>query len=696
MSDSEDGRRADSTPAEIRAEISDLVERLRRYQYQYYVTGHPEVSDLEYDRLFDTLIDLEQRFPDARDPLSPTARVGSDLTNEFPEIEHTIPMLSLDKAYQAEDVVAWMRKTDTNVGKPLRYVAEEKIDGFSIVLYYDASRLQRAVTRGNGYIGNDVTGNVLTIRSLPLRLHRDVDVVVRGEVFLPRDEFQRINSRMEIPYANPRNLAAGTIRRKNSREVAEIPLDLFVYDGYFEPSKKSHSRSFMALKELGFKTNPRMGIFSADPIPDPPDGWVNGSLDDFPAYARSIADIRSELNYEIDGLVVKVDDTSVREGLGSTGHHPRWALALKFEAPEGQSVVRSIEVQVGRTGRITPVAKIDPVEIGGSTIRNVTLHNQEYIRLLELAIGDTVAVSKRGDVIPAIEKVLEPNTDGNTTWEMPATCPSCGETVSKTGAHSFCTNRRCPDQVRQRLYYFVGSNQMDIENLGPETIDVLISQGMVQDPADLYICDYDRLLELPGFGEKKIAAIRRGIEESKKQPYRIVLQSLGIPELGRNVAELLIRNGFPSIDSLYAVIDAEDLESLEAIPGIGQKIASNLAEELGRQETRVLIKRLRENGVNFTSDEGEDDQVLTPDLFSGQTWCVTGSFAHFKPRDRAAHIVEACGGRVTGSVSGKTTHLLAGENPGSKLDKAKDVGATIVDEDEFLQMIRELPEHLRV
>jgi len=396
---------------------------------------------------------------------------------------------------------------------------------------------------------------------------------------------------------------------------------------------------------------------------------------------------RSGLGYEIDGLVIKVNELSSRARLGYTGHHPRWAIAYKFESPQAVSTVESIDVQVGRTGRITPVARIKPVRIGGSTVSNVTLHNQQYIEALELAVGDQVAVSKRGDVIPAVEKVMEKGESSSPVWHMPKTCPSCGEGLSPRGAHHFCTNRRCPDQVRGRINFFIARDQMDIDGLGPETAAVLIDEGLVAGIEDIYTFDAEKLKGLPGFGEKKIALIRRGIEESKKRPFRVVLPSLGIPDLGQKAAELLIEAGYRDIDSLLEAADNRQEEGLAEIHGIGEKTAASILESLRDPEIRGQIDALSRAGLNFREEETETEEQL-PRIFEGQVWCVTGSFESFKPRSKAMDEVKLRGGRAVGSITGSVSHLLAGEGAGSKLKKARELGIHIVDEEEFLKLLR--------
>ncbi len=681
---------------EALGEIERLSRDLHRYQYEYYVLGRPSISDLEYDKLFDRLLALEQEFPDLRRNDSPTARIGSDLTNELPEVSHTIPVLSLDKCYAVPELSSWIEKTESNADMPLSFIIEEKIDGVSIVLYYEEGVLVRGVTRGNGFVGNDVTANIKTIGSIPLRLTKPFTIAVRGEIYLPKDRFQEINAQMEVPYANPRNLASGTLRRVKSSHVANVPLQIFVYEGFSEERFETHVGVLETLAELGFRVNPNVGFFSRHANPSLAlrhNSWAVGTFEDIGGYIRKRLEERSRLAYEIDGLVVKVNELSAREQLGYTGHHPRWAIAYKFDAPIGVSTVTSIDIQVGRTGRITPVARIKPVSVGGSTISNVTLHNQDYIDQLELAVGDTVEVSRRGDVIPAIERVIEKNEAGNTTWKMPDFCPSCRNTLSIEGAHHFCTNPQCPDQIRLRIHFFAAKDQMDIENLGPETIDFLIDKQFVKDAADLYSFDYGKLLEFPGFGEKKVALIREGIEKSKSRPFRKVLSSLGIPELGQKAAELLVEAGYDSMEKLFELARNGDSQSLQSIPGIGPKTSESILKELSDERLVALVDRLKKAGVSFAENKDRSDDGYEGKIFLGQTWCVTGSFEAFKPRDLAMEEVKKRGGRVTGSVTGKTTHLLAGEGAGSKLEKALELGVKVVNESEFLALLRSSGEY---
>lgn len=675
-------------------EVHDISNKLRTYQKAYYIDSNPLVSDMEYDRLFDRLVTIERENPELKLEDSPTQRVGSDLDSDFEEVEHTIPVLSLDKAYSGEEIISWINKCQTKATSNLNFVLEQKIDGISIVLYYEKGILKRAVTRGNGAIGNDVTNNVRTIKDVPLRLNEEVNVAVRGEIYLSKKEFEKVNKTLEQPFANPRNLCAGTIRRKKSSESAKIPLNIFIYEGFFEKDEynfNSHIDILAKLKQLGFRINPSLAIFSKTKQKATELltlASLKGSANEFDEIYDEIkkqTETRDSLEYEIDGLVVKVNEIEVREALGYTVHHPRWAMAYKFESPFSQSVIESIDIQVGRTGRLTPVARITPVEIGGSTVSNVTLHNQQYIDELELAIGDSVEVSKRGDVIPAVEQVIEKNEDNNTTYKMPNNCPICSTEVEIKGAHTFCPNPYCPKQVFGRLEFFVAKSQMDIDSLGPRTIEVLLKLDLVKDVQDLYNIDFEKLSEEKGFGEKKIKSIISALEKSKEQPFSRVLTSLGIPEVGKKIVDMLIKNGFDSIDKLYELVDKKDYETLCNIPLIAEKTSKNIIDTLDDETMRERIASLKDCGLNM-----EENVINTQNfeqIFTDQVWAVTGSFKSFNPRTLALEEVEKRGGRTVSSISSKTTHLLLGKGGGSKKTKAESLGVKIVEEEEFLSLL---------
>ncbi|NLZ77268.1 MAG: NAD-dependent DNA ligase LigA [Spirochaetales bacterium] len=679
----------------IEREIEQLRKELETYQRAYYVDSRPLVDDSVYDRKFDRLLELERRYPGFASPTSPTVRVGSDISGDFPEVEHTIAVLSLDKAYTEEELLSWIGKLEKNAPDGLGIIIEEKIDGVSIVLYYENGVLRRAVTRGNGVVGNDVSANVKTIPTIPLTLPEAVTVAVRGEIHLPKAEFETLNRTLETPYANPRNLASGTLRRIKSSEVARIPLRIFAYEGFWNTDQPTtHLEVLAKLKAYGFTINEHFAYFTKNAI-DAGDALeaaglkaVSGSWEEIGPFIREQTERRAALAYEIDGLVAKVDSIAYRETLGYTGHHPRWALAYKFESPQAVTTLLGIDVQVGRTGRVTPVARVRPARVAGSTIGNITLHNQEYINGLELGIGDLVEISRRGDVIPAVERVIEKAEENTGVWRMPSRCPSCDTPLEERGAHTFCPNgRNCPAQILGRIEFFVSKEGMDIENFGPSTVKDLVDLGALGDIQDIYSIDYEEILsDRPGYGPKKIALIKEGVEESKNRPFRQVLMALGIPELGKKGADLLIASGLDSIDKLLAVAEREDVETLLSIDRIGEKIARLYIDALNDRDMRTRIEALRSAGLSM---EEKIETSTVKQIFAGQTWCITGTFERFKPRDLALREVEKRGGKTTGGVTRSTTVLLAGPGAGSKLAKARELGIRIIDEAEFLQMLGE-------
>jgi DNA ligase (NAD+) len=674
--------------------IEELTTALLRHQYLYYVKAEPEISDREYDRLFDELIELEKKYPELALENSPSKRVGSDLDNAFPEKEHTIPVLSLDKEYTTEELEKWLGKTLKNANQELGFVVEEKIDGASIVLYYKNGQLDSALTRGNGIVGNDVIENVRTIKQVPLVTHETSDFAVRGEIFIKRSDFSTYNRSFEDKYSNPRNLAAGSLRNLKSSLVANVPLNIFTYEGYFEKSTATDHISVLAkLRELGFRLNPNLGFFSDDEeklararaqLP----GIVSGAARDLTAYVRERMGQRERLDYEIDGLVIKVNELDVRDLLGYTSHHPRWAIAFKFDAPTAQTRLLDIQVQVGRNGRVTPVGILDPVKIAGSVVARATLHNQEYIEMLELGRGDTVSISKRGDIIPAVEEVLEKNPEDPTVFKFPNTCPFCDSILEKDGAHHFCKNRECPERIKRSIIYFASKNQMDIDTLGEKTIAFMFEKGFIKGIPDLYTFNYDELLKEEGFKEKKVNNIKESVENSKQKPFARVLTALGFDGLGSAAAADLIKNGYDSMAKILATAAQGEVEEFSRIEGFGEITGQLLIRHFTDPKNLALIGALKKSGLNFAQAVPPATEAAEKPLaFKDQVWVITGSFEHFVPRSKAAEEIEARGGKVTGSVSANTTHLLAGTAPGSKLDKAKSLNIPVISENEFLRLL---------
>lgn len=677
---------------DIKERIDELSAELLRHQYLYYVKAEPEIPDLEYDRLFDELVDLEKKYPQYAYENSPTKRVGSDLDNTFPEKEHTIPVLSLDKEYTAEALEKWIDKTITNSGQALSFVVEEKIDGASIVLYYKNGRLDSALTRGNGIVGNDVTENIRTIMQIPLVTGETSDFAVRGEIFIKKSEFESYNRQFENRYSNPRNLAAGSLRNIKSSAVARIPLNILVYEGYFQDNfSNDHILILGKLRELGFKINENTGFFSdageslhtsREKFPE----ITTGTIADLPAYVKERMKSRDDLDHEIDGLVIKVNEIDVRKALGYTSHHPRWATAFKFDAPTAQTVVKDIQIQVGRNGRVTPVAILEPVRIAGSTVARATLHNLEYIEMLELGPGDTVDISKRGDIIPAVETVIEKNDDHPSVFKFPGACPFCGSGLVKDGAHHFCKNRQCEERIKRSITYFVAKDQMDIDTLGEKTVDFLYNKGFIKGIPGIYTFDYSLLLQEEGYKEKKVENIENSVKKSKSQPFSRVLAALGFDGLGKAAVSDLLKNGYDSIDKIIAAAAKGNSDDFSKIEGFGETTALLLIDHFTDEQNLRLIDELKKIGLNFKAEaRGEPD---VPAVFNDQIWVITGSFENFNPRSKAAEEIEKRGGKVSSAVSSKTTHLLAGSSPGSKLEKAKKQDTLIINESQFLDLLK--------
>lgn len=679
---------------DIKKRIEELAKELFRHQYLYYVKAEPEISDREYDRMFDELVELEKKYPDLALENSPTKRVGSDLDNTFPEKEHTIPVLSLDKEYTSEELEKWLTKTIKNANRELSFVVEEKIDGASIVLYYKTGQLESALTRGNGIVGNDVIENVRTIKQVPLVTDENSDFTVRGEIYIKKSEFDTYNQTFDNKYSNPRNLAAGSLRNIKSSVVANVPLNIFTYEVFFESAiTNDHILALSRLKELGFRINKNMGFFSDNKeqisvVREKLPGITTGDIGDLSAYVRERKGQRDRLDYEIDGLVIKVNELDVREVLGYTSHHPRWAIAFKFDAPTAQTKLIDIQVQIGRNGRVTPVGILEPVKIAGSVVARATLHNQEYIDMLELGRGDFVSISKRGDIIPAVEEVIEKDLDHPTVFKFPNTCPFCRSRLEKDGAHHFCKNRECPERIKRSIIYFAAKNQMDIDTLGEKTIAFMFEKGYIKSIPDLYTFDYNELLKEEGFKEKKVNNIKTSVENSKKKPFRKVLTALGFDGLGTSAVSDLLKNGFNSIEKIIETASKKNIEDFSQIEGFGEIMAGLIIQHFTDPQNLALIDELKKIGLNFREEIKEpiemEEQALT---FRDQVWVITGSFEHFSPRSKAAEEIEKRGGKVADSVSSRTTHLLAGSSPGSKLEKAKKLSVSIINETDFLGML---------
>ena len=676
---------------DYRKRMEFLAGELLRHQHLYHVLARPEIPDAEYDRRFNELLLLEKRFPQFASLNSPSRRIGSDLDNVFPERPHAVPVLSLDKLYQPEELGQWLLKTTAAEAGSVGFAIEEKIDGASIVLYYDRGELQYALTRGNGLLGNDVSDNVRTISQVPLRIAESSRLAVRGEIYIKRGDFERYNSGVAEKYANPRNLAAGSLRNLKSVLTARVPLNIFVYEGFFENDfSRDHLEILQHLRELGFRVNPHLGFFCDDESKRLRAQHLFPGISAAPVaaveeYLRRQAATRAAVPYDIDGLVVKVVELDVRQELGTTAHHPRWAMAYKFDSPQAQTELLDVQVQVGRNGRVTPVALLKPVAISGSTVTRATLHNQDYIDMLELNIGDEVSISRRGDVIPAVEEVLEKSEKHPGIFQLPGQCPFCSMPLVKDGAHHFCKNEACPERRRRALNYFCAKDQMDIETLGEKTIALLFARGWVQNIPDIYSFDYGLLAGEDGFKEKKIVRIRAGVDASKSRPFARVLAALGFEGIATAVAGDLIGHGFDDIDKILAAAKKNDWEIFAAVEGIGETTARLLVSHFSKPENLRLINSLKAAGLKFSAEKAGGDRIN--DSFAGQIWAITGSFDQFSPRALAAAEIEKRGGRVSENVSARITHLLAGVNPGSKLAKAEKLGVKIISESEFAVLL---------
>jgi DNA ligase (NAD+) len=676
---------------DCRKRMEVLAAELLRQQYLYYVQARPEISDEEYDRMFDELLRLEKRFPQYAGVNSPSRRIGSDLDNTFAERPHSIPVLSLDKVYQPDALRQWMLKTAAAFRDKVGFVIEEKIDGASIVLYYDRGELQYALTRGNGLLGNDVSDNVRTISQVPLRIAESSRFAVRGEIYIKRGDFERYNSGLAEKYANPRNLAAGSLRNLKSALAARVPLNIFVYEGFFQSRpNRDHLEILQRLGALGFRINPHLGFFSDDEGKRMRARHLLPSIMAAPVaaveeYLGQQAATRAEVPYDIDGLVIKVVEMDIRQELGTTAHHPRWAMAYKFDSPQGRTELLAVQVQVGRNGRVTPVALLKPVALSGSTVTRATLHNQDYIDMLELGVGDEVSISKRGDIIPAVEEVLEKNESRPSIYKLPDCCPFCSTPLVKEGAHHFCKNEECPERCRRSLIYFCAKEQMDIATLGESSITFLFEKGWLKNIPDIYGFDYNLLVNEDGFKEKKISRIKESVAASKSRPFARVLAALGFEGVASAVVAALIADGFDSVNKIIEVAQKNDWEIFAQIDGIGETTARLLVEHFSNHKNLELIARLQEIGLQFKAESS--GLVKIDDSFASQVWVITGTFKHFNPRALAAAEIEKRGGKVSENISSRTSFLLSGSNPGSKLARAEKLGINIIDESEFLKRI---------
>ncbi|RMF61932.1 MAG: NAD-dependent DNA ligase LigA [Calditrichaeota bacterium] len=670
-----------------REEIERLRKEIQRHDYLYYVLAKPEISDYEYDMLMKRLEELERQFPEFITPDSPTQRVSGEPTKEFPVVKHRTPMLSLSNTYNEAEIRDFDRRVRSllNPGEPYEYVCELKIDGVAMSLIYENGILSRGVTRGDGEQGDDVTNNVKTIRSLPLRLESDdpafLNIEVRGEVYYPRAEFERLNEERiangEPPFANPRNSAAGTLKLQDSRIVARRPLRMYCYYlDVLEPPHplQTHLECLKMLEKLHFPVNPTYQLCK--------------NVDEVIDYWRKWQAEKEELPYEVDGIVVKVNHLEQQRRLGATAKSPRWAIAFKFPTEQKETVLEDIVWQVGRTGIVTPVAHLKPVQILGTTVSRATLHNADEIERLDVRIGDHVIIEKGGEIIPKIVRVVkEKRTPEIKPYRFPTRCPVCGtELVRPEGEVALlCTNVACPAQVAGRIIHFASRRALDIEGLGEKVVELLLKEGFIHDYGDLYYLKnrVDEIAQLERMGEKSAWNLINGIEESKKRPLERLIFGLGIRYVGEGAAKLLARH-FHSIDKMMNASE----EELAEIEGIGEKTARSIREFFNIPDNLRVLEKLRSAGMPFEEKITEEEIQKADERFEGKSFVFTGALSHFT-RDEAARLVEERGGKVSSSVSSKTDYVVVGESPGSKYQKALQLGVKILSEDEFLKMLEE-------
>jgi len=666
---------------EAEKKIEDLREKIRHHEYLYYVLDQPEISDLDFDKLMQQLKDLEAEHPSLITPDSPTQRVGGKPREGFVKVRHSSPMLSLDNTYNEEELRDWERRVHELSGrKDVDYVCELKLDGMSLSLGYEDGHLVRGVTRGDGTIGEDVTLNVRTVRSIPLSIPKDKlkkagippNFEVRGELLMPTAAFKKLNEERErngLPtFANPRNFTAGTVRQLDANVTAERRLDFFPYillsNGrtYFE----RHWETLTALDKAGFKVNPNRKLVH--------------SMDEVWAFIREWEPKRETLPYEIDSIVVKVDRTPLQDELGFTGKAPRWAIAYKYAARAGITKLENVRWQVGRTGKLTPVAELAPVPIGGTTVRNATLHNIDEIGRLGVKIGDYVQVERGGDVIPKVAKVIDDKEHPRGTQEIdpPEKCPVCGTKIVRSeGEVDYrCVNANCPAKLLGTILHFASRGVMNIDGMGEALVTQLTERGLVKNVADIYKLTKSDLLSLERFADKSAQNILDEIENSKKLPLERVIYGLGIRMVGERTAQFLAEH----FGSMEALANAS-VEELQSVNEVGPKIAESIAEFFSNPANRQLVRRLEKAGLKFTGEKKERGTKL-----AGKTFVLTGTLVKYT-RDDAKKMIEDAGGKVTGSVSKKTDYVVAGTDAGSKLDKARELGVKVIGETEMLELI---------
>lgn len=654
---------------EIEKKIEELRKTLRYHSDRYYNDDAPEIEDYEYDMMMRELKELEEKYPEYDAPDSPTKKVGGVADNSFESVTHSVRMESLQDAFSKDELREFSNRVEDTVSD-VNYVVEPKIDGLSVSLEYRDGVFLRGSTRGNGDVGEDVSGNLRVIHNIPLKLNKSIPYIeVRGEVYMPKKSFERVVDRQiingEKPFKNPRNAAAGSLRQKDSSVTANRGLDIFVFNiQQIEGVElSSHKESLDFIKELGFNTIPTYKKVD--------------NIEDAIAEIDRIGEARGSLEYDIDGAVIKVDDFSQRDILGSTAKYPKWAIAFKYPPEEKQTKLLDIEIAVGRTGVLTPTAILESVHLAGTTVSRATLHNQDFINEKGIAIGDVVTVRKAGDIIPEVLCVNEHNS--NSVFKFPDVCPSCGEKVyrDEDEAAIRCINPECPAQLLRNLIHFCSRDAMDIEGLGPAIIETFVNEGMIAKTYDIYNLDFNKILSLEGFKETSANNIINSVNNSKNNDLSKLIFALGIRHIGAKAGKLLA-DYFKDID---LVMNAS-VDDILQIDGFGKIMAESVVEFFSSDSTKELIAKLKEAGVNMKSTN-----VVEDTRFSGMTFVLTGTLPTLK-RAEASKIIESFGGKTSSSVSKKTTYVLAGEEAGSKLDKANKLGVQVISEEEFKEMIK--------
>lgn len=656
---------------ETKQRIDELIRILNEANYLYYVQDNPTMPDFEYDRLLRELEELESANPSLVRPDSPTQRVGGEALSKFDKVTHPVPLMSLQDVFSPDELKEFIEKT-IEAYPDTHFSVEPKIDGLSVALEYQNGIFVRGATRGDGVVGEDVTENLRTIRSIPMRLKGAPErLIVRGEVFMPKKSFEELNARQEAEdkplFANPRNAAAGSLRQLDSKITAQRKLDILVFNVQLADGMEfeSHQQSLDYIRSLQFKVTPNAMLCDADEIID---------------HVMSINENREHLTYDIDGAVVKVNDLAQRQRMGNTAKCPKWAVAYKYPPEIKPTVVEDIVVQVGRTGVLTPKAVVKPVRLAGTTVTNATLHNQDFISQRDIRIGDTVMIRKAGEIIPEILEVDFTKRPANAQlYHLPCTCPVCGAPTAKDedGAFLRCTGAECPAQLSRNIAHFVSRDAMDIEGFGSAIVDGLIEKGLLKSPADIYYLSLDEMKSLWQKGELAASKLLSAIENSKQQDLSRLIFALGIRQVGGKTGKVLAST-FGTLDALMAATE----EELTEVPDVGAVTAKNIADWFAQPQSRHMIERLREAGVNF-----ESKRAITDARFAGMTFVLTGALSKFT-REEATEKIELFGGKASGSVSKKTTYVVVGENAGSKERKARELGIPILSEDDFLNMIQ--------